>query len=338
VSDLKTATSAIAGVLVAQHLPSTEAALYTATAGTTAKLASARLVNTDSASRTVTLSVVKSGGSAGASNRILAAVTLTAGQSMDLGSLGWLAAGDFISGVASVADTVSIVISGVVFSSTSVGAPTGIQDDAYGTPGRVNNSGTVGNTNVIGSGSNRYLLAALLCNVSGWVPWASYDTLTLSCSDGAMTRLVSADIGGGGQFYGSVHFFGRANPTSNSTQTLTANAADTGITFDLTLASMSFSGVASVAGATSSAPASSVALNAAISSAAGHRPFWATGSDVPLMDFNRRVRAFNGGSASGQGVGPVWLMMADALGAASLAATSSNNAWHAAVGVDLVPA
>jgi len=338
VSDLKTATSATPKVLVSNYLPSSEAAQYTAAAGSTVRLASAVLVNTDSSARTVTLSIVKTGDSAGGANRILNAYSLAAGAVLDLGAVGWLGPGDFISGVASVASKVTLVMSGVEFSSATVGVAAGIQTDAMGTGGRTASSGTVTGTNTIGTGNNRYLLAALMVtHQSGSVGYASYDTLTMSCTAGAMTRLVSCDYNQSGNFNGSVHLFGRANPTSSSTQTLTANVVESGVTFNLTLASMSLSGVASVTGAATSGPSSAAALSLAVSSASGHRPVFAAGFYEAPMDFNQRVRAFNGNSAIGLSV-PHWLIMADALGAGTVTATTSNSQFHCAVGLDLVPA
>lgn len=337
-SDLKTATSALPKVLVAGYLPSSEAAQYTATAGTTVRLASAMLVNTDSSTRTVTLSIVKSGDAAGGANRILSAYSLTAGAVLDLGAIGWLGPGDFISGVASVASKVTLVVSGVEFSAATVGVAAGIQDDAIGTGGRTTATGTVGGTNVIGTGSNRYLLAALICApTTGTVSYASYDTLTLSCTDGAMTRLVSCNLDSTGTLIGSVHLFGRANPTSSSTQTLTANVAESGVTFNLALASMSLSGVASVTGAATTGPSSPAALSLAVTSATGHRPFFAGAFFDPPKDFNQRVRSFNGNTQVGFSAAH-WLILADALGAATVTATTSNSLAHCAVGLDLVPA
>jgi hypothetical protein len=54
------------------------------------------------------------------------------------------------------------------------------------------------------------------------------------------------------------------------------------------------------------------------------------------MDFDKRVRGFNG-NASGTNC-PHWMIFADALGAATVTATTSNSQLHAAVGIDLVPA
>jgi hypothetical protein len=228
-------------------------------------------------------------------------------------------------------------VDGTAFSSATVGVATGIQDDAIGSGGRTAASGTVTGTNTIGTGSNRYLLGALMCTGTTSPPtYATYDTLTMSCTDGAMTRLVSIDVSNFATRVGSVHIFGRANPTSSSTQTLTGTSVESGITFNLCLASMSLSGVASVTGAATTAPSSAAVMSLAVSSASGHRPVFAAAFVDPPENFNQRTRYFNGNPAVANS--PHWMIFADALGAGTVTATTSNSVAHGAVGLDLVPA
>jgi hypothetical protein len=292
-----------------------------------------RLTNV-SGTPTASISLVKSGGTASAANRIFARA-MTAGEDKVLAGVK-LAPGDFISGIASAGTAVSVVVDGTAYSSATVGVASGIQDDAIGSGGRTAASGTVTGTNAIGTGSNRYLLGALMCTeTTAGFTYTTYDTLTMSCTDGAMTRLVSVDFNQAGNLGSSVHIFGRANPTSSSTQTLTATVADTGKTFNLTLGSMSKSGVGSLTGAATTGPSSAAAMSLAVSSAAGHVPVFAAVFDSTPQDFNLRTRYFNGNSSVSNM--PHWLILADALGAGTVTATAAST-LHAAVGIDLVPA
>lgn len=334
-SDLKTATSALPGLqIAATQLTTSEVALYTCPAGVTF-LGDIWLTNV-SGTPTGSISLVKSGDTASASNRIFSRA-FTAGEAVKLSNVK-LAPGDFISGIASAGTAVSVVVDGTAFSAATVGAPTGIQDDAIGTGGRTASSGTVTGTNTIGTGNNRYLLGALMVtHQSASVGYASYDTLTMGCTAGAMTRLVSIDFTQSTNINGSIHIFGRANPTSSSTQTLTGTMAEAGLTVNLTLASMSLSGVASTTGAATTGPSSAATLSLGVSSASGHRAVFAGGFLDAPMDFNQRVRAFNGNPAVGLTV-PHWMVFADAIGAGTVTATTSNSQFHCAVGLDLVPA
>jgi hypothetical protein len=158
----------------------------------------------------------------------------------------------------------------------------------------------------------------------------------MSAGAQSMTRLGSVDYNVNGTLAGSVHFFGLAAPTSGATPTLTANVAKSGFTFDLGLASISLTGVDSATGVVATAVSTAVALNLSVTSAVGHRPFWAYGAETVPQDFNRRTRYFNLMSTSGAAV-PRYMIMADALGAASLAATTGNTAYHCCLGLDLVP-
>jgi len=335
-ADLKTAASAVPQTLVSQSLATTDTVLYTAAAGTTVKLSKIRVTNVDGSARNVTLSIVKSGGTSGATNKIMSGESVAAGTRVDLGSGDWLGEGDFISGFAPSSTNVDVVISGIVFSGSTGAAPTGIQDDAIGTGGRSASSGTVTGTNAVGTAGNRYLLGALTIIPSSSASYTAYSTLTMSCTDGAMTRLVSVDFNQGGNLNGSVHIFGRANPTSSSTQTLTGNVASSGLVFGLMLESMSLSGVASVTGATSAGPSTGATMSLPVTSAAGHRVIIAAGFDGAPQDFNQRVRGFNFNSSGFSQ--PHYLLLADALGASTVTATTTNSQLYCAAGIDLVPA
>jgi hypothetical protein len=156
-----------------------------------------------------------------------------------------------------------------------------------------------------------------------------------------MTRLVSIDMNpNGAGASGSVHLFGKANPTSNSTQTITANVSKAGINMNLVLLSKSLSGVASTTGAASSAPTASAAMNLALSSAVGHQPVFACAFDSIPQDFKigglHRIQGFNGFASGGNT--PNWLAFGSGIGATSVAATTTNSDFTAAVGIDLVPA
>jgi hypothetical protein len=334
VSDLKTATSAQPGLQIsATQLTTSDAVLYTCPAGVTF-LGDVWLTNT-SGTPTASISLVKSGGTASASNRVFSRA-FTAGESVKLADVK-LAPGDFISGIASAGTAVSVVVDGTAFSSATVGVATGIQDDAIGTCNRTAATGTVGSAVTVGTGSNRYLLGALMVTGTTSPPtYATYDTLTMSSTDGAMTRLASADVNFGGTLVGSVHLFGRANPTSSSTQTVTANVAESGKTFNLVAVSQSLSGVGSVTGAATTGPTSASTLSLAVTSAAGNRPVFVAAFLDPPENFDKRVRAFNGNPAVANS--PHWMIFADALGAGTVTATVSNSQIHAAVGVNLVPA
>lgn len=111
------ATSNLPQVLVAQQLASSQTQIYTTPANKSAVLATATLCNTSGASVTAYLSVVQSGGSAGVANRV-AVITLAAGESCIIDELVglMLGPGDFVSGYASAATSVAVVLSGAVSS------------------------------------------------------------------------------------------------------------------------------------------------------------------------------------------------------------------------------
>lgn len=97
----------------AQFAPATDTVIYTATDVTTIvdKFIAA---NTDSSTRTITVNIIPSGGSVGGQNIITSALSLTAGQSLDLPEQKnqILNPGDMISVKASVASKVVVRVSG----------------------------------------------------------------------------------------------------------------------------------------------------------------------------------------------------------------------------------
>lgn len=104
-------------VLVGAHLAGSDAAVYTCPALKSAVIATATLCNTSASVRTVELSVVKSGGAAGDGNRV-AIIELAADESCVVEEIVGLlmGPGDFISGFASTAGAVSVVLTGAVSS------------------------------------------------------------------------------------------------------------------------------------------------------------------------------------------------------------------------------
>lgn len=110
------ATSNLPQVLVSQQLAGTETTIYQCPASKSVVVDTATLCNAAGVSRTVYLSVCKTGGTAGDANRV-AIITLAAYESCTVEELvGFLGPGDFISGFASAATSVAIVIRGAVSS------------------------------------------------------------------------------------------------------------------------------------------------------------------------------------------------------------------------------
>jgi hypothetical protein len=112
------AASLIQKLIAAVQLTTTaETTVYTVPASTGVKLAQATLCNTSAGLVHVSLSLVPSGSTAGVANRILSAYPLAAGDSLPLADfLGghMLGPGDFISVLADVANTVTVVASAAV--------------------------------------------------------------------------------------------------------------------------------------------------------------------------------------------------------------------------------
>jgi hypothetical protein len=335
-SDLKLATSAVPGTKVNTQLSTSETTLYTCAAGKGGKL-TVKLTNTSGSGVATSVSQVKTGGTASSANRIYAD-TLGAGKSAYVDV--WVDEGDFLSGLAATGAVVDVVVDGIEFSSAVVGGATGLQIDAIGTGGRTTSSGTVTTSITVGTGANRYLIVGFMTSHDDWVNWVDYNTLTVvSNVDGALTRLVSADTGPSGQRTGSVHLFGRANPT-NGAHTITCTLTDSvvGTPNQLTANSLAYTGVSGTSGAISQNFGSSSALNLSVSSATTDRAVAAVAVQDGMIptDFNRTLRYFNGASISNTHAD--YLLFADAPGAATVAFTTSNSGTHAEVGINLVAA
>ncbi len=115
-ANLIRATENYPQVLVSQQLAATETTIYTGPANKSVVVDTAAVCNTSASARTVYLSVCKTGGTAGDANRV-AIITLAANESCSVEELvGFLGPGDFISGFASAATSVAIVIRGAVSS------------------------------------------------------------------------------------------------------------------------------------------------------------------------------------------------------------------------------
>lgn len=342
--DLKIASSAIPSTAVGQFLTGSEAPIFNAPSTMSVKV-HMTVTNTSATAVTVNISQVMNSGAAGALNRILVGSlsgALTSPSSTanpfpnTVERTFWLGSGDFLSGLASTNGVVSVVVDVVEFSSATTGAPVGIQTDAIGTGG--SGTGTCTGTNVISTGNNRYLMAALLVQLtSGAASYTAYTSLTLTCAAGALTRLISVDFNNGSAIGGSVHLFGLASPTSGTNQTLTATVAGSGLAIATVLGSKSYSGVNSATSPTNAAstgPTSAVTLSLPITSGIGDVPVFAGAFGInPPQDFNLRTQYFNG-LPSAFNI-PQWLLFADAIGAATVTATTSNSLRLAAVGVDL---
>lgn len=111
------ATSNLPQVLVSTQLAASETTIYPGPPNSSVVLSTATVCNTSGSTRTVSLSVCKTGGTAGAANRV-AIIDLDPNESAIVDELVglFLGPGDFISGLASAATSVAIVISGAVSS------------------------------------------------------------------------------------------------------------------------------------------------------------------------------------------------------------------------------
>lgn len=335
--NIRTAASVIPSVLVAQYVPTTGAAQYQPASLVAAQLVSVAFTNTDTVSRTVTVSIVKSGGTAGGSNTRLPNITLTAGQTLDLGEM-MIGDGDFIWAQAGTASTITVVITGSEFSNATGSVMSGIQTDAVGSGGH-GAAGSASETIKIGTGLNRRLVTSLLVQEGGaFAGWASYTGggPTVNCGSTPMTRKVSIDFNNGGNIVGSAHLFVLDSPP-NGTQTISAAAAATGATMGLVMASKSYSGVDLTAGLSVVSNASATAApSLAFTTATGHVPVLCGAFYQPPQALNMNAIRFDG-ITSGFTV-PQWLIFADMFGAPSLTATTSNTTPYAAVGFDMSPA
>jgi len=116
-SNLIMADSNQPGVLYAGFVAGAETTIYTCPLASAVAINTATLCNTSGSTRTVSLSVVKAGGTAGSNNRV-AVVELEVSESCVVDELMglMLGPGDFISGLATAATSVSIVLTGAVSS------------------------------------------------------------------------------------------------------------------------------------------------------------------------------------------------------------------------------
>lgn len=338
-SDLKTANSAIPKVLVAQQLTTAEVTYYTAAAGKTTKLASAVLVNTTGGAINVWVSLVKTGGTAGDSNRVVHSTSIAGGARLDLGALGWLGPGDFVSAKASANTSVALVLTGVEFASVTAGALTGVQFDALGAGNRVSTGTTCTWSHTVGTGTSRYLIVGFSVSHSSWSDYTDWDVLTVASNvSGGLTRLASAMTGPATQRTGSVHLFGVANPAAGA-HTITVTASDASISYQqLTGNSRSYSGVAGTSGATAQDLVVGV-LGLTVSSSTNSKVVMAATIDAGMAiftNFNQQLFYANGSDVGASAADYLWL--ADAPGSASVSFTSSNSGSHAQVGVSLTAA
>lgn len=344
-ADLKNSSSAIPGRLAAVLLSTAEAPIYEMPADTGGDLV---LVLTNTSNEGATgaaarayVSLLNPLGTVSAANRIRTK-SLAPGESIEIAvSMG---PGDFLSGKAETASVISAVVHGISFTS-NVSTATGIQVDAIGQGGYTSGTGTVSSTNDVGTGANRraygLLLATLQSGSSGSTGFAAYDTHTATCAGAAMTRKLAANISNGGNLVGSVAIFEYITPASNTTPTLTANVAKSGIAFNLTWATLSLSGVASTGVTATDGPSTSSALNCSVSSAAGRKVLFLGGFENPPQNFRiggrQPVVAFNGNPSPAFAV-PHWLLAALAAGAATVAAATSDSSFHAGISLELIPA
>lgn len=121
-NNIMAATIAAPQILVSQQLAATETTQYTsptspATASGT-KISAASLCNSSGSAVTVSLSILKVGQTADGTHRVLSGYALGVGDTLVLEMLKdhFLGPGDFISAIASVATSITLVVSGVVFS------------------------------------------------------------------------------------------------------------------------------------------------------------------------------------------------------------------------------
>lgn len=349
-SDFKLINSLTPKTLYANFIPATETTIYTSPAGTFTKISDVILTNTTASTvNNVRVSRVPTGGTASDANRVFygdmaaESVAPTAGQTtsrVSLGELGYLGPGDFLSVNSGTASAVSINISGSIGSNTAGGAAAGVVLDAVGSAaGRSAAATTATQSITVGTLANRYLLAQLAVSHDQWMDWTAWDTLTVSSSNGgALTRLVSANVGPSGQREGSVHIFGLANPASGAhTLTATANDSTTG-TDGILLGALSYSGVGGVSGAVSHESTATGALNLAVTSATNNRVVFAGAGEVHshrdlAATNNKQIRWYNSDAFAGKGD---ILIVADAAGASTVTWTNTNTTTlFGAVAIDL---
>ena len=116
----ESAWNATAGAIFSQQLGTSDAALYTVPASVRAvQIAQGTLCNTTASAVTVYLSVVKAGGAVGdGAHRVISGYSIAANDTLSLRDYiadHVLGPGDIISGYASAASAVDIVVSGTVY-------------------------------------------------------------------------------------------------------------------------------------------------------------------------------------------------------------------------------
>lgn len=341
-ADLKNSTSAIPGRLAAALLSTTETPIWTCPTDVGGDIV-LRLNNgsnegaTGAAARAY-ISLVDPADSGFAVNRIQTK-SLAAGESVDI--VVSMGPGQFLSGKAETASVITAVVHGISFTSTTATA-SGIQLDAVGQGGYTSATGTVSSLNDIGTGANRRQYAQLLCLQSaGSVAYTAYDTLAATCAGAAMTRLLSANVNNAGTLVGSVHIFEYISPGSGTTPTITANVAKSGVTFNLTLETVSYSGIGSTGATATDAPSTSSALNCSLSSAVGRKVLFAGAFETTPLNFRiggrNRMLALNGNPSPAFSV-PHYLVTSDAPGAATVAAATTSTDFHAGIAIELIAA
>lgn len=107
-------------VLVSSQVPNAEAAIFTTAANHATKITQGSFCNTSGAAVTVSLSIVPSGGTVGdGTHRLISNYSLAAGDTLSLRDYiadAMLGDGDRVAAVASVANAVDVVLTGVDFS------------------------------------------------------------------------------------------------------------------------------------------------------------------------------------------------------------------------------
>lgn len=341
-ADLKNSTNAIPGRLAAVLLSTTETPIWEIPADVGGDLVLV-LTNTSNegavgAAARAYVSLVNPLGTVSAANRIRTK-SLAPGESVEIAvSMG---PGEFLSGKAETASVISAVVHGISFTSTTATA-SGIQLDAVGQGGYTSATGTVSSLNDIGTGANRRAYASLLCLQSaGSVAYTAYDTLALTCAGAAMTPKLQANVNNAGTLVGSVHIFEYIGPGSGTTPTITANVAKSGVTFNLTLETVSYSGVGSTGATATDAPSTSSALNCSLSSAVGRKVLFAGAFETTPLNFRlggrNRMLALNGNPSPAFSV-PHYLVTSDAPGAPTVVAATTSADFHAGISIELIAA
>lgn len=106
--------SALQPLVKSQYAPVAQTTMYTSGLNVVTRIDKATFTNTDTVAQTISVNIVPSGGAAGGANLITAAQSILPGQTFnDPNIYGlYLAAGDFISVIASVASKIAMNIAG----------------------------------------------------------------------------------------------------------------------------------------------------------------------------------------------------------------------------------